>query len=638
MGEKNGKEAKAETDAGKPAKEKKGFQKKRKKTKFQLIPEIDLEFRKASPRLSRIPALNIFFQWMYHDGWYAPICLFVLMGVFLGFCLNHLGQFMSVDEEKWLYDRVPQLFDALKNGDWAKTYINDKPGVLPSLLAGLTNFKLDMLEYRTPEKMEVYLFWWRFPIVVFNTLMLPIIYTLSRKLFDSPENGLAITISMALFPILVGASQIVNPDATLWTMSAITFLAYLMYIKTGKKRYIAMTSLFFGLALISKFFVTIFYYAFFIILYTDYLFGQTDRQEFARKAKGLLVITIASIAVYTLLFPATWVSTSLIWQGTIINQMIWPVAIPFYVFAAAALLDVLVFNGIVSNYARDRLKFDNLVYLFLATFYALTFFIVVIDILPGKDFIRQAPLNFFVNVLRSEQRSLTVLNIALLVGFVVFIAYALRFRKLDYRRFRFVLYAVFIIFFVKIGTAYSLGVLSVRYQIILYPCYAIVCGYVILELLRGYSWGKWAGISFIAISSVFGLMRTSPFYFHYNNVLNVRDITLIGNWGYGGYEMAQVFNQIEGSNNLSVWVDKEGSRQFCNGKVYPWFVSNPFRIKNLDYLILSRDGQNMFAHDKLEQLKHLQGIPCDPMAQRRIIELTTGAEYALHILDPLRPS
>ncbi len=57
---------------------------------------------------------------------------------------------MSVDEPKWFYERIPQLYSSLKNFDWAGTYINDKPGhvvTLAQLMSGLGRNEFSFCEH-----------------------------------------------------------------------------------------------------------------------------------------------------------------------------------------------------------------------------------------------------------------------------------------------------------------------------------------------------------------------------------------------------------------------------------------------------------------------------------------------------------
>ncbi len=56
---------------------------------------------------------------------------------FFAFGLFHLAKFETTDEHLWKYGRIKQYWQALKNTNWEKTYINDKPGVTVALISGI---------------------------------------------------------------------------------------------------------------------------------------------------------------------------------------------------------------------------------------------------------------------------------------------------------------------------------------------------------------------------------------------------------------------------------------------------------------------------------------------------------------------
>jgi hypothetical protein len=236
----------------------------------------------------------------------TTICL-----IFLAFGVNHLGQFITVDEEKWLYVRIPQLYRAIVEGNWEGTLINDKPGLLPSFLAGIINFFANQKTYNSLE-IENYLFWWRFPVLAFNCLMLALIYWYISRLLNK-TSALISTAIIGTSPVIIGISQIVNPDSTLWSTSTVTILIFLTYLKSGKKRYVFYCSGFFGLALISKFNATYFYPAFYMLLYLSYIIGVVDKEQLKERCFGYFAIVFLSTAVYFLLFPATWAKPGGFW-------------------------------------------------------------------------------------------------------------------------------------------------------------------------------------------------------------------------------------------------------------------------------------------------------------------------------------
>ncbi len=188
------------------------------------------EFAFKFPIINKIPVFGYTIKWMYKEGLlHSTLLILVLLG-FLFFGTYHLGQFMSVDEPKWVNVRVPQLYDSITNGTLESTYINDKPGILPAFLSGFVNFFLDYNSYKSnPLSYEWYLTYWRLPIILFNLLLLIPIYFLTKKLTNK-NVAILTTIFIGLNPIIIGISQIVNLDATLWSTVFISFLAFVFDI------------------------------------------------------------------------------------------------------------------------------------------------------------------------------------------------------------------------------------------------------------------------------------------------------------------------------------------------------------------------------------------------------------------------
>ena len=136
--------------------------------------------------------------------------------------------------------------------------------------------------------------------------MLFVIYDISRKLFDS-DSGLLITILISLNPIIIGISQIVNPDSTLWSTSFAAFLLFFLYLKTDNDKYVYLSGFFFGLALLSKYFASILYLVFFIAVFAEHLIKREfDVENLYRRLFDLFKLYFTSILVYVILKTKTF--------------------------------------------------------------------------------------------------------------------------------------------------------------------------------------------------------------------------------------------------------------------------------------------------------------------------------------------
>jgi len=74
---------------------------------------------------------------------------------------------------------------------------------------------------------------------------------------------------MALSPILVGMSQIINPDALFWVFSSASIFSYFALLKTDERKFIRLTALFLGASLLSKYTANILFPLFILMFFSD---------------------------------------------------------------------------------------------------------------------------------------------------------------------------------------------------------------------------------------------------------------------------------------------------------------------------------------------------------------------------------
>ena len=67
----------------------------------------------------------------------TKIFLSLILVLSIGFGLSHLTDFVTADEHYWVEERIPQYWEAIADGKWRKTFINDKPGVSLALFSGV---------------------------------------------------------------------------------------------------------------------------------------------------------------------------------------------------------------------------------------------------------------------------------------------------------------------------------------------------------------------------------------------------------------------------------------------------------------------------------------------------------------------
>jgi hypothetical protein len=569
--------------------------------------QISEKFKHDFPGINRIWGVKWFVRLMYKEGWWYSGLLLIILSISLGFMLNHLGQFMSVDEPKWFGARVPQLVDALLRFNWGLTYINDKPGILPAALSSiefalniLSNFLLHIKVIQGPP--ELLLFFWRLPVVIFNIIMLIIIYSYLRDLINR-DFSILCTSLIALNPIIIGISQIVNPDATLWSTGFVSFLAFFLYIKTNLRKYLIFSGFFLGLAFLSKYVAAILYLVFILAIIIEYLLDNNLKIEhISTRFYDFFTLVGISMIVYTIFFPATWVNPTQIFKGTVLASILVPSYIIVIPGLSVLFLDILVLKGRILHFIRQSNIFFHIIRLFILVailfigflLYNLFFNYPFFD-LNEKICCFQASDLSIIDILNTSVyvTIITITPLIFLMLSIFFINYSIKgsnFLKPIQPIESKILYTgiIFILFYI-LGASLGHYITWTRYQIILYPIYAIISTIIIISLIQKENILRLVTV-LIIILNIFIVFQSSPFYLHYNNGLNVHNAVISDAWGLGGYEMAQKVNEFPDSRSLHIWSDREGFKEFFVGTYYRRGSTNPFENTDIKYLVLTNGG------------------------------------------------
>ena len=185
------------------------------------------------------------------NRWYLLLLFVIPIVIYFWFGFQHLNQFETADEHLWISDiytgRIQQYWTAIDQKDWSKTRINDKPGVSLALISGIgmriygegevrekVIKKENLWTIYSPSKaMETYRLY-RLPIVICNGIMgiffLLALWRLTKKHWLALTGAALIMMS----PILIGISQIINPDAFLWVFSFAAMLSFALFLKKNK--------------------------------------------------------------------------------------------------------------------------------------------------------------------------------------------------------------------------------------------------------------------------------------------------------------------------------------------------------------------------------------------------------------------
>ena len=175
----------------------------------------------------------------------AIFATIILSSFYFGY--ERLTNFSGVDEPYWSYGRVPNFWNAIKTQQWKKTNICDKPGIplaaisgagLPFINGNLKSLKSLRFDPKTPEQVaqirDAY-FHLRLPVFLFTLLSLPLFYFLIKKLLGEQTAKFA-TIFIGFSPVLLGISLIINSDAMLWILTALSTLSLFVFFKNDQRK------------------------------------------------------------------------------------------------------------------------------------------------------------------------------------------------------------------------------------------------------------------------------------------------------------------------------------------------------------------------------------------------------------------
>jgi 4-amino-4-deoxy-L-arabinose transferase-like glycosyltransferase len=427
--------------------------------------------------------------------------------------------------------------------------------------------------------LQDYLFWWRLPLILLGALSLIPIYSLLKKLFNK-NIAIMTTVLLGLSPVVIGMSQVVNPDATLWSTAFLSFISFMLYIKTNKQKYVLLSGLFFGLGLLSKYFISIFYIFYFIIIYIEYLIGHKNPETAVQRLIDLAKIVAISLLVYAVFFPANWFDYRQIILGSLGSEII-RTGFPILVSMIGLLLgELLIFNGRISGWVAERFDLRKIAVFSLTGAAVLAVVILGINALIGYKYF---DLNSFLwvefqrrnsdvvkTLVGSLYTTLFVLTLPTLagIGAALYMGVKEKLTQLE----QLTLSSSFAIILMFAGGAAIGGFVATgRYQIMLIPLYVLIAAIGIDKLKRENLW-----IIVVSLISLVTVALSSPFYLNYQNSLASKGVVVNDPWGLGGYELANRMNKLPHAEDIRVWSDREGFNEFFVGKTYWRGKDNPF--------------------------------------------------------------
>lgn len=581
-----------------------------------------------------------------HPGfpWFSWLMLLASLGVFLAFGLHHLGKFETADEHLWYKHtsgRITKYWKAIEEERWKDTRINDKPGVTTALVAGSLGYRRDNLngsawdEYIDPQnippsKYEERIFFYRLPILLVNSLLVLVIVFAVWKFTRDDLLAVLTGIFLFLSPILLGISQIVNPDSTVWSFGFASFMIYLVFLKTGKFRYLLAAAPLLGFALLSKYSTSIIYFiAFAATLVTPFYEVSTfpNRKTFSRYFLKILIgfplLILGSLATYAYFMPAARLDHTLLYRGTIgfrhSKDVTHIVEIIKYIYGIA-LIETLLLQSRLFYLAATKLSFLRrlltplgalLLLVLLGTVWynwsiganALHLPVVPFDAGSSSAF---RSLSEFHRLLYEVKPLVFTLPLFTLAA-AAFALSAGGFLPKPRSRFLLVfLLALYVLAYYAAALSQKILV-HVRYSILLYPALSLLAALgvaLLLDRLRTRLF-RTVAVFLVFLAALLPLIGSRPYYFNFTNNSLPRADSVVGAWGYGGYEAAQYINALSEPPTKRVWSDYFGVCPFLEGKcvegsLIKWHKGS---FNNIDYVVVTRRGlmRNEGPWEKLNQ-------------------------------------
>ncbi|MEI7426120.1 MAG: phospholipid carrier-dependent glycosyltransferase [Candidatus Moraniibacteriota bacterium] len=562
----------------------------------------------------------------------AGLIFILALTCYFSFGLYHLTKFDTADEHYWIdQDRISQYWNALGKGDWKKTRINDKPGITLAYVSGIGLLFDKNHSAQINERGEVFTsydnlefqrinFYYRFPLLIFNGLFSLFFFWVIKKLTENVWIGLWSATLILLSPILLGVSQIVNPDSLSWLFCSATILSFLLFIKNASKKVLALTTLFLGLALATKYIALILvYFLFFIfiayILYY-YKFNEEEKSEFSKKiqkiATAYLAIIFGGFFVFALLMPAVFVKSKYLFKDIInfshTGFLFWGMIC----FNIAIILDGYFWKSRITLFCLKYLNhFKRIIFKSIIVIVSGVSLFAFVSWATGINFfnLEAVPFDsrqsdFFISLafwkkLILQSRPLVFSLTPLVLFGLFFIWLKVIFQKTKHDFLVFMLSAFILIYWLAV-TMQNLLV-NIRYGIILQPLVIFMAVLGIWEFLQYKIFLKINKIIFsliILLSSIISLWSVQPFYFNYANIFLPRHNLITGAWGYGGYEAGQAITALAGGKEIIVIADYPGICPFITGQCVD--ISNDNKEKVVDvlnqkrddvYFVLTRRGQ-----------------------------------------------
>lgn len=562
-------------------------------------------------------------RWTERYGKKELFAVALITAFFFSFGASHLSRFAAVDEPLWLEGRIPKFWKNLGEGDLQKTNISDKPGITVTYATGPGLFFADPKAYidtrfvyseENPDAdiTDLYLAF-RLPLLIVIALFLPCFYLLLAPLVGK-RTALIAYAFIALSPITVGMSRIINPDSLLWLFVPLSFLAYLNFLEKRRFSFLFVSGFFLGLGLLTKYvanflLVYFFGYIFFSYLYSRRRTGIAFAEHFRRELTAFGLWLGTGLAVFYLFLPAVWQEPQELFTSTILSEAFEKVAPLFILLILLILLDQRFFQARAATAVmafivrqKDRLERAMLAVFLLAAGTTLMNgtlgmpWLDFMEIVASPKSISQtvgAPGIFLANFF-PLLFGLPVITLGFLL---IATRNAARRNTAETPERILTLSIILFILLYYLGSTVNEVVLINRYQIVLYPLASILAGLgasACFNFLRD-RYARFAALdgrfplgTFIVTLSLVITLFATPFPMSYTSPLLPGQYTIdIKDMGNGSYEAAEYLNSLPEARSMAIWTDKRGVCKFFLGKCTDGYDFDEIPTAEIDYIVIS---------------------------------------------------
>ncbi|MCW1888717.1 MAG: phospholipid carrier-dependent glycosyltransferase [Candidatus Moranbacteria bacterium] len=596
-----------------------------------LIFAISVLFRVAFSQDTSSPHGDTLRVWFKRQGAHVLFLVLILTGIFFSFGYMRLGQYAAVDEPLWLYGRITKFWNNVSEQEWQKTDVSDKPGITVAILSGAGLWQYDPEVYDDTRSggevfvnksldMEAFFKAFRLPLLIFVTLLLPLVYFLLERLIGRGGAILSYTI-LTTSPILIGVTKIINPDALLWLFTTLSLLSFLVFQKRAWYRYLFLSGFFLGLALLTKYIANIVYIYLLALLFLEYLYHPKKNAliftDYLRKSLLQIAFVIfVSLATFYLILPANWLDPKELVQSTLLSQAFVKVA-PLFVFLITfILLDQFFNRARITLFCLEKIAKikHSLTLLVSALFFGGIIFTLYntwtkMSVYPFMELIASPKtisdksdlLGVFLTNFYPMVFGLTPVALlgVLLVAYFIAKKDALKNSGL-----RFAFYASIFVLVYYLGATVN-GVASIiRYQIIIFPLVALISGIGLLSLARVLEtklhYKKNTFVFFMSYALILvgtGTLARTYFPLSYASELLPKEYYIdLKDMGPGSYEIAQKLNALPDAQNILIWTDKDGVCQFFVGRCKRGNNKEVITDQTIDYVVISSAREVRTGH------------------------------------------